>query len=217
MYTLVAQSHMQISKHSQSCLIVKDQGKVVLLDPGSYTVEEHALDLNQLPQLDAIGITHDHQDHLDIALLKQILKKFPNTSIFSNTSVKDLLAKENITVTITNNDYISMTDVPHEKIWMGPSPQNSMITLFNRFTTVGDSLTFTSSAEILALPIQAPWGSTTAAVEKALEVMPKIIIPIHDFQWKDEVRISMYDRLEEYFKQHKITFLKPLNGQEFEV
>lgn len=208
---------MTISKHSHSCLIVKDQGKVVLLDPGSYTVVENALDLTQVTQLDAIGITHDHQDHLDIALLKLILAKFPNTPIFSNESVKSLLTKENISVTTTGNEYISMTDIPHERIWMGPPAQNSMITLFNRFATVGDSHTFTFSPEILALPIQAPWGSTMAAVEKALEVKPKIIIPIHDFHWKNEVRIGMYDRLEDFFKQHGVTFLKPTTAQQFDV
>ena len=208
---------MVISKHSHSCLIVKDQGKVILLDPGMYTVEENALDVDKLNQLDAIGITHDHFDHIDVSLLKKILAKFPNTPIFTNETVKNRLSQEGIVAQTSGNDYITMEAVPHEAIWMGGPTQNTMITLFGRFATVGDSHSFTHSPEILALPIQAPWGSTNRAVEKALETKPRIIIPIHDFHWKDEVRIGMYDRLEEFFKQHGIRFLKPTNGQEYEV
>lgn len=208
---------MIISKHSHSCVIVKDQGKVILLDPGVYTTEENALDIDALTQLDAIGITHDHPDHIDISLLKKILAKFPNTPFFTNDTVKNMLTQGGIASQTTGNEYIALEDVPHEAIWIGAPTQNTMITLFGRFATVGDSHSFTHSPEILALPIQAPWGSTNGAVEKALETTPKIIVPIHDFHWKDEVRIGMYDRLEEFFKQHGIRFLKPTNGQEFEV
>jgi L-ascorbate metabolism protein UlaG (beta-lactamase superfamily) len=72
---------------------------------------------------------------------------------------------------------------------------------------------FESTTDILALPIQAPWGATTDAVELALRLKPKIIIPIHDWMWKEGFRQAMYERLQEYFKQKGIDF-KPLETGE---
>ena len=208
---------MIISKHSHSCLLVKDQGKVVLLDPGIYTVQEHALNIDALDQLDAIGITHEHPDHFDIIIIKSLIMKFPHVSIFSTDSVKTILEKEHIHVRTEGNEYLSLTPFAHEKIWMGQPVQNVLITLFNKLAHPGDCLTFDTKTKILALPIAAPWGSTMWAVEKALGLQPKLIIPIHDFMLKDEVRIGTYNRLEDFFGQQGIKFLKPQNEEEFIV
>lgn len=208
---------MKISKHIHSCLLVEDKGKTILLDPGNYSYDEKALDINSLTKLDAVGITHEHMDHMHIPFIMEIVAKFPTAQFFSNNSVKEILGKEGISVDMSGNDFLQMHLAPHEKIWMSTTPtENVMIALFNKFATVGDSLTFDKSPEILALPIQAPWGSTTWAVETALKVRPKIIIPIHDWHWKDQVRISMYERLEQYFAQVGIRFIKAETGKVFE-
>jgi len=208
---------MKITKFYHSCLLVQDEGKVVLFDPGNYTRESNALDVNNISRLDAIAITHEHLDHMDLPLLKNILAKFPKTPIFSNTSVKEILGKEGIVVETSENEFISLEPVPHEKIFAGPSPVNFMITFNKRFSSPGDSLTFTSCSPVLALPIQASWGSTTWAVETALTVKPKAIIPVHDWHWKDDIRIVMYERLEEFFGKSHIRFLKPEVGIPLEV
>lgn len=208
---------MKISKHVHSCLLIEDQGKTILLDPGMYSNQSKALDLGSLPRLDAVAITHEHMDHMDIDWIKEILVKFPKTPIYATNSIKNILGKENIEVKTEGNDFLIMKPVPHEKIFMGPSPENVMITLFGKFASPGDSLTFDSSPEILALPIQAPWGSTTWAVDVAVKLKPKVIVPIHDWQWKDEVRSGMYERLEQYFAPMNIRFLKMETGKVFEV
>ena len=209
---------MKVSKHVHSCLLVEDEGKTVLLDPGNYSYEEKALPTESLTKLDAIGITHDHMDHMYIPWIKELIAKFPQVQIFSNSAVKESLGKEGIQVNTLGNEYLKMEQIPHEKIFgVTHMVLNVKITLFGKFATVGDSLTFDKSPEILALPIQAPWGSTTWAVDTALKVKPEVIIPIHDWHWKDNVRESMYGRLEQLFGQHNIRFLKAETGQVFEV
>lgn len=208
---------MKITKFIHSCLLLEDTNKVILFDPGNYTRESHSLDDFPFSKLDAIAITHEHPDHMDIPLIKRLLEKFPKAEVFCTMSSKAILEKEGIQSQTKGNDFISMTPVPHEKIFMGPSPENMMITYDNKFATPGDSLTFSKSPEILALPVQAPWGSTTWATETALHVMPKVIVPIHDWHWKDEVRIALYNQLEEFFAKHNIIFKKPETGISFEV
>lgn len=209
---------MKISKHIHSCLLIEEQGKTILVDPGNYSFESKALDMQTLSSLDAIAITHEHQDHVHLPFLQEILAKFPDIPIYTNSSVKKLLEQEHIqNVTTEGNEFISFHSVPHEKIWFGDPVENVMITLFNKFATAGDSLTFSKSPEILALPVTAPWGSTTWAVETALKVKPKVIIPIHDFMWKDNIRMGMYQRLKEFFKQNGIDFKAIETGEVIEV
>lgn len=208
---------MQLSKYLHSCVLVEDQGKTVLFDPGIYTYEAHALDMTSLSQLDCIAITHEHADHVYIPFLKEILVKFPNTPIVTNSSVKALLEKEQISASIAASEYLTLTPVPHERVWMGPVCENSMITAFHMFSHPGDSLSFATTARVLALPISGPWANTTWAVEKALEVKPEVILPIHDFHWKDDFRKSMYERLEEFFGQKGIRFLKAETGEKFTI
>lgn len=209
---------MKVSKHIHSCLLVQDEGKTVLLDPGNYSYDEHALPTESLTHLDAIGITHEHMDHMHIPWIKELIAKFPGAQIFSNTAVKAILEKEGMQVNTLGNEYLKMEQIPHEKIFgVNGAIANVKITLFGKLATVGDSLTFDKTPEILALPIQAPWGSTTWAVDTALKVKPEIIIPIHDWHWKDKVREAMYGRLEQLFGAHNIRFLKAETGQVFEV
>lgn len=208
---------MKISKYIHSCLLVEEQNKTILIDPGIYSYNEKALDINLLTQLDFILITHEHADHMHIPFIKALSTKFPKVQIVSNASVANILAKEKIISTTESNNYIKLEKVPHEKMFMGVVPENSFATCFERLSHPGDSLTFKTCSEILALPITAPWGSTTWAVEKALEVKPKVIIPIHDWQWRDEARENMYMRLEEYFEKNGIIFKKIETGEVVEI
>ncbi len=209
---------MKISKHVHSCLLVEDQGKVVLIDPGNYSYNENALDINSLNQLDAIVITHEHPDHMYLPWIKEILQKFPHTPLYTTESAKNILISEGIhNVYTEGNEFISLKPVPHEKIWFGAAPQNVLATLFGTFATPGDSHTFTITVDTLALPIQAPWGNTTRAVELALQLKPKVIIPIHDWHWRDEARKAFYQRFKEYFATQGIDFKTVETGDIVEV
>src|SRR6185369_3660474 len=132
---------MKISKHIHSCLLVEEGGKVILVDPGNYSAEEHALNIQSLTQLDEIAITHEHPDHMDIPTLKELVEKFPDVKIYSTPSVQGILTNEHIEVQTTNNENIQLTPAPHEKIWAGAPVANVMVTLFGRLSSPGDSFT----------------------------------------------------------------------------
>jgi len=71
---------MKISKHIHSCLLVEDEGKTILIDPGKYSYDEKALNVVSLEKLDMIAITHQHSDHMYIPLIKEIVAMFPQRS-----------------------------------------------------------------------------------------------------------------------------------------
>lgn len=201
---------MNITKYLHSCLVVEEQGKTFLFDPGNYSFDSFNFD--SLKQLDYILITHEHPDHMYLPFIQKLLTQFPEVQIMSNSSVVALLQKENINATSSSNELIQITLVPHERVFDREPPLNVMFTLVERLTDPGDSVSFSETKEILALPLLGPSWMITQAVEKAMEIKPKVIIPIHDWHWKDNFRETMYDRLEQYFANYNIRFLKPELG-----
>ena len=105
---------MKISKHLHSCLLVEEQGKTLLFDPGIFTYQEKALDLSKLEKLDYILITHDHPDHMHLPFLQELITKFPSAKIITNNAIVEPLAKQNIPATYEADAIISVTKVPHE-------------------------------------------------------------------------------------------------------
>lgn len=197
---------MRISKYVHSCLLIEGQDTVVLIDPGNYTAEEKVLNVSWLEKLDFILITHEHEDHMYIPLIQELVSKFPEVRLISNSSVAAILEKEGLAVSAEGNDSIVMEDVPHEKLLGRAVPQNTLFHLFRKLTHPGDSLQFDSTKEVLALPIQAPWGSMVHAIEKAVELKPKVVIPIHDWHWSEKARKRLYGMAADYLRENGIDF-----------
>jgi len=208
---------MHISKHLHSCLLVKEQNKTLLIDPGIFTYQEKALDLEKIEKLDYLLATHEHSDHLYLPFVKEIVAKFPQIKIITNASLVELLKKEGIESSSSGDEIVKLESVPHEKLWDTEPPENVMVTVFGKLASPGDSHHFETNAEVLALPLVAPWGSTTEAVNLALKLHPKVIIPIHDWLYKDSIRKNMYQRLKEFFQTKGIDFKAMETGEIVEV
>lgn len=199
---------MKITKLGHSCLLVEMPAPVsrtVLFDPGIWS----SVDIDSLEFLDDIIVTHDHKDHMDIELLRKLQDKFPELRLRSTDSAASLLADAGLNVTQGLENGIEIFEAPHEPIEpLGPTPDNIGVHYLNTLTHPGDSLNFAETKDILALPVTAPWGATTLAVNKALNLKPKFVLPIHDWHWSDEARTKMYDTLQEIFAAEEIEFIK---------
>lgn len=208
---------MKISKYIHSCLLVEEGNKRILIDPGIYTYEAKALDVNSLPQLDSILITHEHPDHMHPPFMKEIVNKFPNAQIITNPAAAELLNKEGLKASSKENDIVKIEEVPHERVFGSEPPKNVLFNIFSKLSHPGDSLHFSLRTPTLALPVQAPWCSLTEAVEKAVSLKPKVIIPVHDWHWNDSARSTFYKRLDGYFGDFGIKFEGLEAGESVEV
>lgn len=202
---------MKITKLGHSCLLVEVPAPVnrtAIFDPGVYS----QVDIASLEFLDDIVITHEHPDHYDPDVMKKLTEKFPKVRIKTPSTMVPKL--EGISVTTDAVDGIEIFDARHEG--HGPflvPPENIGVHYLGKLSHPGDSHSFLETKDILALPVTAPWGSTDRAVQLALQIKPKHILPIHDWHWKDEVREQMYDRLEILFKDYDMSFHKLRNGE----
>ena len=205
---------MKITKFIHSCLLVEmpePVNRTALFDPG--VMSESALDINALLFLDDIIITHNHPDHISIPLLKKLLVKFPKAKITTTAETAKQLKQEGIKSTTEASPGIVFFDAPHEDVSpMFPQPEEIGVHFLNLMSHPGDSHSFRETMPILALPMTAPWGATVKAVNLALLLKPKHIIPIHDWHWSDEARTSSYEQMEQLFKDKNITFHKMVTG-----
>jgi L-ascorbate metabolism protein UlaG (beta-lactamase superfamily) len=208
---------MKISKHVHSCLFIEEQGKTVLIDPGIFTYQEKALDLAHIDKLDYLLFTHEHPDHMYLPFVKEIVAKFPEVKIVTNQSIVELLQKETIKATTQSPQSIIMTSINHERVFDKEIIENGIFHIFDRLTHPGDSMSFISTKDILALPLLGPSWMITQAAEKAVALQPKTVIPIHDYNWKDMFRKEYYHRLFEFFKKKGIDFKSLETGQKIEV
>jgi L-ascorbate metabolism protein UlaG (beta-lactamase superfamily) len=206
----------KITKFVHSCLMVETPDRVALFDPGSMSTS--SIDVDSINRLDDILVTHIHQDHIDVNLIKDLVAKFPEVRITSTPEVVDELANEGIKATSEASEGIVFFDAPHEDVKpLFPQPEEVGIHYLDSLTDPGDSHTFTETKAILALPMTAPWGSNIKALNLALELKPKHILPIHDWHWSDAAREQTYGMWQDRLQKEGITFHPLKTGEPVEI
>ncbi len=206
---------MKITKFVHSCLLVEMPepiDRTLLFDPGSMSAE--MLADHEFMYLDDIVITHIHPDHFSVEVIQSLLIKFPDVRILAPEDVVAELNKHGITASTKPSDDLSVFDAPHEDIEpLFPTPEQIGVHYHDTFTHPGDSHSFTETKDVLALPVQAPWGATSTAVKLALDLKPKHILPIHDWHWSGDAKDQTYGMLEQVFKEAGIKFHKLIDGE----
>ncbi|HWB39018.1 MAG TPA: MBL fold metallo-hydrolase [Candidatus Saccharimonadales bacterium] len=207
---------MKITKFVHSCLLVETPERVAIFDPGMMSKDAFNFDI--LNRLDDIFITHMHGDHMDPEFISQLIAKFPTVTITAPQDAVEELARQGIKASTSLPAGVALFDSPHESVQpMFPAPQEYGYHFLDVLSDPGDSHSFTETKSILALPVQAPWGSSVRAMNLALELQPKHVLPIHDWHWRDEARAQMYSRFEEVLGEKGITFHKLETGQPVEI
>lgn len=176
---------MKITKLGHCCLLVEDNGVNILTDPGAWTRAQ-----NELKNIHAVVITHEHQDHFHIDSVKAIIANNPEVKIFTNASVGKLLSEQGIAFEqlshgqSTDFKGISLEGYgeKHAVIY-GEYGQveNTGFLIGNKLFHPGDSFTKPGKhVEVLALPVSGSWMKISDAIDYAKEVAPKKWFPVHD-------------------------------------
>lgn len=201
---------MKITKFGHCCLLIEEGDVRILTDPGNYNETPNISDV------DAILITHEHQDHLHLPALREILANNARAEIITHESVGRVLSTENIKfrpiedteelavrgVTITS--YGTRHAVIHPDY---PCPHNTGFLIGGRLFYPGDNLYNPGvPVDILALPVAAPWLTIMGATEYAKSIHPRVVFPVHDGMLRQDYRLGPTRRVPQ-------TILNPLGIQ----
>lgn len=216
---------MRIAQYLHSCVELELDGFRLLIDPGTYCFAEGKLKPEDIPRPDAILITHNHADHMDVDALKSICRDKPLCT-YGHKGTTEMLAHSGLkTKTIKAGDDLTLgpfqVDVlegAHAKL---PSavPPNVGYLINDAIFHPGDSFSHDIGyVDVLLLPVAGPWLTINDALAFALSIKPKLVIPIHDAMIKDFALKSLHEKhCKETLATEGIEF-RPLGIQEgFEV
>ena len=178
-----------ITKLVHACLLVATNETRVLIDPGTFSWQDERLELATVEGVDRILITHEHADHVSVEFLRAVLERSDNAPVETTPALQTILAEHGIKAVVDGTPQFA---APHERIPIGPGPQNVGFHVAGAVTHPGDSHSFVETMPILAMPFAAPWGSLTNGADRARLVRPRYVVPIHDWFLSEPGRTFMY-------------------------
>ncbi|HEU4966966.1 MAG TPA: MBL fold metallo-hydrolase [Candidatus Saccharimonadales bacterium] len=204
---------MIVTKFTHSCLLVQTAGRNALFDPGMYSTFE----IDELPELHDIFITHAHPDHMDLERIRQLRARFPQARITAPADAAAILASGGMAgAQTTPPDGVRLFDAPHESIRPFAdvdAPQEYGYHYLGALSNPGDSHSFSESMPVLALPVQGPWGSVVGAMQAAMALRLRYVIPVHDWHWNAAARQQLYQRMQARFGEQGVIFVDITDGK----
>lgn len=188
---------MRIQKFGHSCLSVTDGATSVLIDPGSFSTG-----FDELTSLDAILVTHVHDDHVDAERTAALVRNNPGVGVYAEQAAAAKLTAVGVEATTVGPGESFDVGMPivtfggeHAIIHADlPCFGNVGFLVGGRLLHPGDSLQVPDvEVEILAVPVMAPWMAIKEAIDFERAVAPKTSIPIHDALLS--TKVMYYDRL----------------------
>lgn len=174
---------MKITKFEHACLAVEQNGQSLIVDPGVWTTN-----LEVPAGVVAIVITHNHQDHLDKSLLKQIVEKNPEAVVVAHEDLlpelagfntKPVVPNEKITVGEFSLEFFGGKHATIRADW--PAIANLGVLINDSLYYPGDSFVAPGRAvTILAVPVAAPWLKFSEVADFLAAVRPQTVFPTHD-------------------------------------
>lgn len=187
---------MEITHLGHSGLLVESGDTRILIDPGVFTP------FTELTDLDAVVVTHQHPDHLDVERLPVLLEANEGVRLLVETEAAAELDKVDLEAEALRVDEsytvgaVTLTGVGGRHAVIHPDiPRIGNVgvlfradgepTLFHP----GDAYEFTPPAvDVLAMPLNAPWAKLSETVDFVRAVAPGRVFPIHDYLLKVQMR-----------------------------
>lgn len=176
---------MRITKYSHACVRIERDGAVLVIDPGTFS-EPEALD-----GVDAVLITHEHYDHLDVAKLADMLARRPAVTVHTHPEVvPKLTAMTEVVHPVRSGEEFSAASFTvraygglHAVIHPDLTPvANLGFLVENSVYHPGDSFDVPEGATVdtLFVPISGPWCKLSESVDFVRAVAPRRAIALHD-------------------------------------
>jgi L-ascorbate metabolism protein UlaG (beta-lactamase superfamily) len=183
---------VKLTKYTHACVRIEDSGAVLVIDPGQWSEPE------SVDGADAVLVTHEHFDHLDVGKLVDALARRPSVTVYTNSSVASHLAELGDAVTVVSPGerftaagfpvrvYGGLHAVIHPELprvanlafLVEPGGEGEAI------YHPGDSFDLPTDADVeigtVFVPVAGPWMKMVEAVDFVRRLAPRRAFPLHD-------------------------------------
>ncbi|GIE99120.1 MBL fold metallo-hydrolase [Paractinoplanes rishiriensis] len=178
---------MRITKFTHSCLRIEGAG-VLVVDPGEFSEE------SALAGADALLITHEHFDHLDLAKVAGALARQPGLRVYAHADVVAKLSQFGDVATAVEpgqefeaagyrvRAYGGQHAVIHPDIprianlgYLVADDETNVYTPGDSFTVPEDTV-----VDTLFVPLNAPWMKLMESIDFVRAVKPGRAYALHD-------------------------------------
>jgi L-ascorbate metabolism protein UlaG (beta-lactamase superfamily) len=179
---------MELTKFSHACVRISDGDRRLTIDPGVFSEVAEAL-----TDIDAVLITHEHPDHLDIDKLAAAAAQNPALRVWAPQSVADQLAgnqalSERVTAVGPGQSFVAGGLQVRSYGGQHALIHSSIPVIANVGYLVGDAVYHpgdsyvvpNAGVEALLVPISAPWSKLAEAVDFTISVRAGRAFQIHD-------------------------------------
>ena len=181
---------MKLTHYGHACLLLEtDGGGRLLFDPGTLSTG-----FENLRDLTAILISHEHADHVDADRVRALLAANPHAQLLVDATVAPELDGLALRVVHTGDRFeldgalVEVLGGAHEPIVDAfPGTGNSgFLVDGGAFYHPGDAWDVPGvPVDIVALPISGPWLKFGDAIAYLRAVKPRIAVPIHELHLSD--------------------------------
>jgi L-ascorbate metabolism protein UlaG (beta-lactamase superfamily) len=189
---------MKLTKYTHACVRLEKDGRVLVFDPGTFSETDQAL-----AGADAVLITHEHGDHVDVDAVAAALQANTALELFAPEAVAGTLrgkaadAGSRIHTVAPGEDFeaagfsIRTFGGQHALI----HPQIPVVANVGYLVDAnvyhpGDSFAIPDGVDVrtLLVPIHAPWNKVGEVVDFVIGVRAPVAFPIHDALLNDTGR-----------------------------
>jgi L-ascorbate metabolism protein UlaG (beta-lactamase superfamily) len=173
---------MKITHLGHACLLVDTGAARILIDPGTLS---HGFE--ELRDLTAILVTHQHDDHVDPDRLPALLAANPDAVLLGSAETVAFLGTGTATTPDAHHELGGaivdvVGDGRHRSVYGDvPNMANLGFVIDESLYHPGDSLDLPDRPiDILALPVSGPWLKLGETIDFLKRVEPRVAVPMHE-------------------------------------
>lgn len=180
---------MKLTKYTHACVRLEKEGKVLVIDPGTFSESEEALN-----GAHAVLVTHEHNDHIDRPAVTAALRSNTALEVHAPAGVAAALQENNDVAdrvhAVGPNSGFEVAGfniktfggqhaVIHAQI---PVVANIGYLVDDNVFHPGDSFVVPDGIDVktLLVPIHAPWSKVGEVVDFVIAVRAPKAFPVHD-------------------------------------